>query len=126
MSPNEVLLSMADHVNAADHQRGFALVEIQDGFLGILSIKNDEIEIVNNLEIGSADELVYHTLNTLERTGFKRKECPLFFSGIESSLEMKTLKRFIAKVLPLSYHILGIQKSFILENVLLAEATKCE
>ncbi len=82
LSDTEVLLSVADQVNAADHQRGFALLEAQEKSLRIILIWKDTVQLMNLLEISGPDTLVYHTLNTLKQLGFDRKQSPLFYSGM--------------------------------------------
>lgn len=125
-SPLEVLFSVTDQVNAADHQRGFALLEVQQGYMGVLMIRNDELLIANHQQLGKKDELVYHTLNTIQQMDFDRKERPLFFAGIPGNEELAVLGKYIRQINPLPYHISEIDKSAINEHVLLAEATRCE
>lgn len=121
----EVLLSMSDQVNAADHQRGFALVELQHGFLGILYIRDDKVIISNHMQIKHPDEIVYHVLNTLEKVGFDRRNMPMFHAGASFDEELKTLKKYIRNINPLPYHIFDVDKSAVTEHIILAEATRC-
>ncbi len=121
----EVMLSMAEQVNAAEHQRGFMLIEAQEGLLNILIIKDDEIVLSNQLTISGADDLVYHTLNAIQQLGFDRISRPLIYAGYTFDQEMKSLEKYVRTVAPLAYHIFDIDKSFITEHILLAEATRC-
>ena len=123
---SQVLLSVADQVNAATHQRGFALVEVQNGQYNILIIKDDNVQLLNQMKLRSMQEMVYHTLNTLNQTGFNRKEGPLYIAGIPRDEELQMLKKYVRTVEPLQYPIPDIDKSAISEHILLAEATKCE
>ena len=126
MPPAEIMLSMADQVNAADHQRGFALAEYQTGFMGILIIRNDELVLTNNFELKNEEGIVYHTLNALQQLEFDRHNSPLYHSGLEFKNELVTLGRYIRKVLSLPYQIIDMEKTAIQEHILLAEATRCE
>lgn len=125
-SPMEVLFSVADQVNAADHQRGFALVEVQHGYMGILMIRNDELMIANHQQLGKQGELVYHTLNTIQQMEFDRMSRPLYYSGIPGDKELGMLRKYVREVNTLPYHIKEIERSAICEHILLAEATRCE
>ena len=120
----EVLLSVADQVNASDHQRGFATVEMQPGYMAILFIRSDSVVIANHMQIKQPEEVVYHVLNTLERVGFDRRKMPLFHAGYSFDEELKTLRKYIRNILPLPYHILDVEKSAIAEHIILAEATR--
>lgn len=122
----EVLFSLSDQVNAADHQRGFALLDAQDGYMGILMIRNDELMIASHQQIGNKEELVYHTLNTIQQAGFDRAERPLFYAGIPGDSALQQLGKYVRHINPLPYHISEIDKSAIGEHILLAEATRCE
>lgn len=122
----EILLSVADQVNASDHQRGFAIVEVQHGFLGILVIREDKLVLLNNIRINSDQELVYHILNTLQQVKFDRQSRPLYLAGVNMNDELSELKRYIRHTARLPYHINGIEKSSIPDHILLAEATRCE
>lgn len=122
----EVLFSVSDQVNAADHQRGFALLEVQQGFMGILMIRNDALVIASHQELGKKNELVYHTLNTIQQLGFDREDRPLFFAGTPGDPELEQLRKYVRNIKPLPYFISEIDKSAINEHVLLAEATRCE
>lgn len=121
----EVMLSMAEQVNAADHQRGFMLIEAQKGFLNLLIIKEDGIVLSNPLALSGSGDLVYHTLNAIQQFGFDRKNRPLFYAGLLSDEEMTSLQKYIRTLAPLAYHIFDIDKSSISEHILLAEATRC-
>ncbi len=125
LTSTEVSLSVADQVNAADHQRGFAMIETQNCFINILLIRDDQLVLSNHLRLKNQEELVYHTLNTLQQMEFDRKNSPLFFTGCCNENEIKTLSRYIRNIKALSYHILDIEKSSIPEHVILAEASRC-
>ena len=122
----EVLLSVADQVNASDHQRGFAIIDLQEGFLGILYIRNDLVILCNHMVVRETDEMIYHTLNSLHQVDFDRKNMPLFHIGSNFDEVEQTLKKYIRKVNPLTYKIPDLDLSLISEHIILAEATKCE
>jgi len=122
----EILLSVADQVNASDHQRGFALAEVQNGFFGILIIKDDELVILNSFHINQSDEMVYHTLNTMQQLEFDRNSRPLFLGGPEMNTQIDELGKYIRSIQPLPYHINDLDGSSVQEHILLAEATRCE
>jgi hypothetical protein len=121
----EAMLSMAEQVNAADHQRGFMLIEVQKGFLNLLIIKEDGIVLSNQIALSGTDDLVYHTLNAIQQLDFDRKSRPLFYAGIMNAEEIKSLQKYVRTVAPLAYHIFDIDKSSIQEHIILAEATRC-
>jgi len=121
-----VLLSVADQVNASDHQRGFAIIEVQNDSLTILLIKNDELELVNQLKLKNTEEVVYHSLNTLHQLNFKRDTSPVFLTGSIYKDELSTLEKYIQHISPLNYIQKGIDKEAITEHIVLAEASKCE
>ncbi len=125
-SPAEVLFSVSDQVNAADHQRGFALLEVQQGYMGILMIRDDALQIANHQQLGQQEELVYHTLNTFQQLEFDRKSRPLFYAGVPCGEVLAMLGKYVREITPLPYHISEIDKDAINEHVLLAEATRCE
>ncbi|MFC2090474.1 DUF3822 family protein [Bacteroidota bacterium] len=125
ISDTEVLISVADQVNAADHQRGFVLMEVQHKALSIILIKNDFVQLINHLDIKDEGDLVYHILNILKQMDFDRKSAPLYFAGKLPVETAATLNRYIKNIHPLAYVIQDIDKTSILENILIAEATKC-
>jgi hypothetical protein len=122
---SEVLISMSDQINASDHQRGFALIEAQPGSLNILMIKNDQVDISNQLKLKNTEDLCYHTLNTLQHLNFDREKSPLFYSGVILKNQLEIFGKYIRNVKPLSYHIQNIDKASISEHIVLAEATRC-
>lgn len=126
MPPTEIMISMADQVNASEHQRGFALTEYQRGFMAILIIRKDELVLANHFEIKNQEGIVYHTLNSLQQLEFDRENSPLYHSGVDFKDELKTLGKYIRKVQALPYKIVDLKKSAIQEHILLAEATRCE
>jgi hypothetical protein len=126
MSPTEVLISMAEQINAADHHRGFILAEIQKGILSLLIIQKDQFVLANQFRLKTQDNLVYHTLNVIQQLGFDRKKRPLFLAGQDFPEELKILRKYVHDVRLMPYHIRGIDKTFISEHMLLAEASKCE
>lgn len=125
ISDTEVMLSLADQVNASDHQRGFAFLEVQQKSMRILLIKNDEVQIINQLEMPEPDSLVYHTLNVLKQLNFDLKQAPFFYAGKLPEESYAVLKKYIRNIHALGYVIQDIDKDAILENALLAEASKC-
>jgi hypothetical protein len=125
VSTNDVMLSVVDHIDADKHQRGFTLIDLHERFLGILSIRKDEVEILNQLDINNKEEAIYYTLNSLEKINFDRTKDPLYFTGVDGE-EIKSLRKYIKNVIPLPYFIPKIKKSLVLEHVVLAEASKCE
>jgi hypothetical protein len=121
----EVMLSMAEQVNAADHQRGFMLIEAQPGSLNLLMIKEDGIVLSNQITMKGSDDLIYHILNAIQQLGFDRNNRPLFYAGLTNAEEMKSLQKYVRTIAPLAYHIFDIDKSSVSEHILLAEATRC-
>ena len=121
----EVMLSMAEQINAADHQRGFMLIETQQRLLNILMIKEDKIVFSNQLSLNGSGDLVYHTLNAIQQLGFDRKNRPLFYAGLINKEEIKSLQKYVRTLVPLAYHIFDIDKSSIPEHILVTESTKC-
>lgn len=126
ISGAEVMISMADQINASDHQRGFALIEVQDQILNILYIKKDRVELSNQLKINKAEDLLYYTLNTLQHLNFNQKKTALYYSGSIEKDILEKLRKYIRNMNPLSYFIQDIDSTSIPEHILLAEATKCE
>lgn len=126
MPVTEVMISVAEQVNAADHQRGFILIEYQQGTLEILLVRDDRVMLANKFVLKEAAQMVYHTLNIIQQLGFDRQNRPLFYAGQPPPEVINTLKKYVRQVHPLSYHINGIGKSAIAEHIVLAEATKCE
>jgi hypothetical protein len=121
----EAMLSMAEQVNASDHQRGFMIIEVQPGSLNLLMIKNDQVVLSNQLPLKQHGELVYHTLNAMQQLAFDRKKRPLFIAGKIADTEIRSLQKYTGHVTPLPYHIIDLEKSMIPEHILLAEATRC-
>ena len=121
----EVMLSMVEQVNTADHQRGFMLIEVQEGSLNVLMIKEDRIVLSNQITLSRPGDLVYHALNAIQQLGFDRRSRPLFYAGLTYAREMKSLQKYVRTVAPLAYHIFDIDKSSIPEHILLTEATRC-
>ncbi len=126
LSPTEVLISMAEQVNAADHHRGFMLTEIQQGVLTVLIIREDQFVLANQFNLKKQIDHIYHSLNAIQQLSFDREHRPLFYAGKTDSDALNILKKYIKDVRPMPYHIKGVDKSFIAEHMLLAEASKCE
>ena len=124
-SPMEIMFSMSDQINAADHQRGFCLLEVQQGYLGILMIRNDEIVIANQQKIRKPDEVIYHTLNAIKQLDFDRLERPLYWSGDLMKEQRRELKKYIRNVVKLPYTIKDLEGKKVQEHILLTEATRC-
>jgi len=97
----EVMLSMAEQVNAADHQRGFMLIETQPGLLNILMIKEDGIVLSNQITLNGSSDLIYHTLNAIQQLGFDRKNRPIFYAGLTNEEEMTILQNYVRTLTPL-------------------------
>ena len=121
-----LLYSVADQVNASDHQRGFALLEIQNYTMGILYIKEDRTVITNHMTVKNQDEVVYHTLNILSKKGFNRSKSPLFICGRMGDDIRETLSKYLGNIQPVPYLIPDIPKEAIPEHVLLSEASHCD
>jgi hypothetical protein len=121
----EAMLSMAEQINASDHQRGFMAIETQPGSLNILMIREDQLILSNQISLKQPGEMVYHTLNAMLQLGFDRKKRPLYIAGIVAKEEIVSLKKYIRHVTPMPYHIIDLDKPSIQEHVLLAEATRC-
>lgn len=125
---SEGLLSVADQVNASDHQRGFMLIETQPGALEILVVRDDRIILNNRYRLRSIEDVVYHTLNNFQQLDYDRKSIPVFHTGtLETNTEaLEQLGKYLRNVLPLPYVIREIDKASIPGNAILAEATRCE
>ena len=121
----EAMLSMAEQINASDHQRGFMAIETQPGSLNILMIREDQLILSNQISLKQPGEMVYHTLNAMQQLGFDRKKRPLYIAGIVAKEEIVSLKKYIRHVTPMPYHIIDLDKPSIQEHILLAEATRC-
>jgi len=126
MHPDEILISLADQVNASDHQRGFVLTEYQEGSLHCLIISDDNIRLSNQLKVKNEEEIVYFTLNFYKQLEIERRSIPLYLTGLPDEKVVSSLKKYIRKVQSLSYYIQDIDKGMIPEHAVLAEATKCE
>lgn len=128
LHPAVCMLSLADQINAADHQRGFCMIEIRKRYLEVLVIRNDQLVLLNRYRIHSPRDTVYHTLNTFKQLDYNPEMIPLFFSGeaYNDSEEILQLKRYIRKVTSVPYIIQDVKNEYISANIILAEATRCE
>ena len=128
LHPAVCMLSLADQINAADHQRGFCMIEIRKRYLELLVIRNDQLVLLNRYKINSPREAVYHTLNAFKQLDYNLETIPLFYSGEtnKESEEILQLKRYIRKITSVPYIIKDIEKEYITANIILAEATRCE
>jgi hypothetical protein len=128
MHPSECMLSMADQVDASDHQRGFVLLEIQESVLEILAIQNDMMLLSNRHRLKSGEDILYHSLNTMVQLKLDRSKIPVFVAGIrdEDDELIQKLQKYIRHVKALPYYIREIDKSAIPGNILLAESSRCE
>lgn len=121
-----VLLSLADQIDASNHQRGFCLLEFQPRTLSILCIRGDEVLHSIEISLKQEEDFIYHSLNVFKQIGFSQGKTPVFISGISSENRKNLLAKYFRNIHPVNYFIPAIDKSYILEHTLLAEATKCE
>ncbi len=123
----ECLISLADQVQASDHQRGVVLTEVQPHSLDILVIQADRIRLLNRYRLSDPSEFIYHTLNTLEQMQLDRETIPVYISGIvhEEHELYGLLGKYIRSIRTTPYYMEELSKVEILRSMILSEGSKC-
>jgi len=123
----ECLLSLADQVQASDHQRGFILAEVQPGTLNILAIKEDNLQIINRQALNDPSDFIYHTLNTMRQLDLDRSQFPVYLTGcVHKDHELYgLLGKYIRNIKTTPYYLEELNKAQISKYMVLSEASKC-
>lgn len=123
----EALLSLADQVQASDHQRGFVLTEIQEQTMHILVIREDELLLLNSYELKMPEDFIYHSLNTMKQLDLDRTKVPVYLAGIvHTEHELYgLLGKYIRNTKSTPYYLEELDRSQMLRFMLLSEASKC-
>jgi hypothetical protein len=124
---SECLLSLADQVNASDHQRGVMLAEVQAHTLDILAIADDRVQLLNRYSLNDPSDFIYHTLNTMRQLEFDHESIPVYLSGIiHEEHELKgLLLKYIRNVISTPYYLEHLSKEQTLRYMILSEGSKC-
>jgi hypothetical protein len=124
---SECMVSLADQVQASDHQRGAVLIDVQPYTLDLLVIQGDQIQLLNHYSLNETLEFVYHTLNTLKQLNINREIIPIYLSGIihEEHELFGTLGKYIRKIKTTPYYMEELSKVEILRSMILSEGSKC-
>ncbi|MEZ5072455.1 MAG: DUF3822 family protein [Bacteroidales bacterium] len=120
------LVSLADQVQASDHQRGMVLAEVQRNSLDILVIREDKVLLLNRYPLQEASECIYHILNTMKQLGFDRESIPLYLSGIlhPDHEYFGLMKKYIRHVRMTPYYLEGLSKTQLMQHMILSEGSK--
>lgn len=123
----EALISLADQVQASDHQRGMVLVDVQPMSLDILVIREDKIRLLNKYALSDASEFIYHTLNTMTRLGLDRESVPVYLSGMvhEEHELFGLLGKYIRTIRTTPYYMEELARMDVIRHMVLSEASKC-
>jgi hypothetical protein len=124
---SECLISLADQVQASDHQRGFILAEVQKHTLNLLVIREDGISLINRFALKDPSDFIYHTLNTAKQLNLNRESIPVYLSGIvhpEHEL-YGLLGKYIRNVKTTPYYLEELSKTELLRFMILSEGSKC-
>ena len=124
---SECMVSLADQVQASDHQRGAVLIDVQPFTLDILVIQGDQIRLLNRYPLKESSAFIYHTLNTLQQLNMDRETIPIYMSGIihEEHELFGTLGKYIRKIRTTPYYMEELSKVEILRSMVLSEGSKC-
>ena len=124
---SECLLSLADQVNASDHQRGVMMAEVQAHTLDILAIADDRVQLLNRYSLNDPSDFIYHTLNTMRQLEFDHESIPVYLSGIiHEEHELKgLLLKYIRNVISTPYYLEHLSKEQTLRYMILSEGSKC-
>ena len=123
----EGLISLADQVQASDHQRGTVLAEIQNRTLDLLVIREDGIVLLNHYLLKDPSDFIYHTLNTMRQLDLDRETIPIYVSGIihgEHEL-FGLLGKYVRQVKTTPYYLESLSRPQVLHFMILSEGSKC-
>jgi hypothetical protein len=123
----ECMNSLADQVQASDHQRGFLLAEVQNRTLHLLVIREDQIILLNRFALREPSDFIYHTLNVMKQLDLDRSTIPVYLSGIvHPDHELYgLLGKYIRNVKTTPYYLEELQKAEVLRSMILSEGSKC-
>lgn len=123
----ECLVSLADQVQASDHQRGFFLAEVQQQALQLLVVREDNILLLNRYELNETSDFVYHVLNTYRQLDMERERVPVYLAGtVHPEHELfGLLGKYIRHVRITPYYLEELTRQQVLRFMLLSEASKC-
>lgn len=124
---SECLVSLADQVQASDHQRGVVLVEVQPCTLDLLVIQEDQIRLLNRYALKDLSDFIYHTLNTLKQLSFNRETIPVYLSGVvhEEHELFGLLRKYVRFVKTTPYYLEELSRMQMLQFMILSEGSKC-
>jgi hypothetical protein len=124
---SECLVSLADQVQASDHQRGVVLAEVQPYTLDLLVIQEDQIRLLNRYALKDPSDFIYHTLNTLKQLNFDRETIPVYLSGIvhEEHELFGLLRKYVRFVKTTPYYLEELTREQLLQFMILSEGSKC-
>ena len=123
----EGLISLADQVQASDHQRGVVLAEVQNRTLDLLVIREDGIVLLNHYLLKDPSDFIYHTLNTMRQLDLDRESIPVYLSGIihgEHEL-FGLLGKYVRQVKTTPYYLESLSRPQVLHFMILSEGSKC-
>jgi hypothetical protein len=123
----ECLISLADQVQASDHQRGMVLAEVQHLTLQLLVIAEDVIRLSNRYALKDPSDFIYHTLNTLKQLGLDREKTPVYLSGIihDDHELFGLVNKYVRHVKTTPYYLEGLSREEVLRFMILSEGIKC-
>lgn len=124
---SECILSLADQIQASDHQRGFVLLEVQKHSLQILIIQKDRVRLINRYSLNNPSDFIYHTLNTMKQLELDRETIPVYLSGLvhpEHEL-YGLLGKYIRQVKTTPYYLEELTRTKMLRFMILSEGSKC-
>lgn len=124
---SECILSLADQIQASDHQRGFVLLEVQKHSLQILIIQKDRVRLINRYSLNKPSDFIYHTLNTMKQLELDRETIPVYLSGLvhpEHEL-YGLLGKYIRLVKTTPYYLEELSRTKMLRFMILSEGSKC-
>jgi hypothetical protein len=124
---SECLVSLADQVQASDHQRGVVLAEVQPYTLDLLVIQEDQIRLLNRFALKDPSDFIYHTLNTLKQLNFDRETIPVYLSGIvhEDHELFGLLRKYVRFVKTTPYYLEELTRVQLIQFMILSEGSKC-
>jgi hypothetical protein len=119
--------SLADQVQASDHQRGFLLAEVQARTLYLLVIRGDHILLLNRYALREPTDFIYHCLNTMKQLDLSRENIPVYLSGVvHPDHELfGLLGKYVRHVKTTPYYLEELSKTEVLRSMILSEGSKC-